>query len=74
MVRVMRTTTFYLFVGWILVMIWYIMEVNKQSVFISLSLVLIIYTHFFIIAYNFHSVCTVERGLSSLIDSRHLYI
>jgi hypothetical protein len=31
----MVTTTFYLFVGWIFLIIWYITEVNKQSIFVS---------------------------------------
>jgi hypothetical protein len=61
-------------VGWISVMIWYIMDVSKQSVFLRSSLIVISYTHFFIIAYKLHRVCVIERGLSSSIYFRHLYI
>jgi hypothetical protein len=61
-------------VGWIFVMIWYIMDVNKQSVLFRSSWVVISYTHFFIIAYKLHWVCVKERGLSSSIYYTHICI
>ncbi len=73
-VRVMRTTMFYLFVGWILVMIWYIMDGNKQSVLFRSLLVVISDAHLFIIAYKLHWVCVIERGFLPSIYFRHLYI
>jgi hypothetical protein len=69
-----ETSAFYLFVDVILVTICYIIEVHKQNIFFSTSLVLISYTHFFIIAYKLHSVWLIERRLSSSIHFRHLYI
>jgi hypothetical protein len=61
-------------VGWIFVMVWYIMDMNKQSVLFRSSLVVISYTHFFIITYKLHWVCVIERGLLSSIYFRHFYI
>jgi hypothetical protein len=41
-------------VGWMFVMIWYIMDVNKQNALFRSSLVVINYTHLFILAYKLH--------------------
>jgi hypothetical protein len=72
-VRVMVTTTFYLLsigFSW-----WYgILWTWISSVLFHSSLVVINYTHFFIIAYKLHWDCVIERELSQSIYFRYLYL